>query len=158
MQPNNINNINCLLYLCVTGDEGGFSNAMTKLDDALARHGIDTTSCMQRAVCTYAKKAADTMREANDISDDEKVTSFDRIVETLTTNQVFRTAMRGTAIQEAIEAGRQGQNCTRSYRHCGFSIDTVFGLLTNLMSSITAATGSSDFSATPSVPTVAAIV
>lgn len=110
---------------------------MTKLDDALARHGIDTTSCMQRAVCTYAKRAAETMRDANDITEDQKISSFDRMVETLTTNQVFRTAMRGTAIQEAIEAGRGGDNCTRTYRHCGFSLETILSLISNVMSSMT---------------------
>ncbi|XP_043272766.1 uncharacterized protein [Venturia canescens] len=133
-------------------DEGGFANTMTKLDDALARHGIDTTSCMQRAVCTYAKKAAETMREANDITDEEKVSSFDRMIETLTTNQVFRTAMRGTAIQEAVEAGRRGENCTRTYRHCGFSLETILSLISNLMSSVTSSRSSHE-----TIPTATAL-
>ncbi|XP_015113045.1 uncharacterized protein LOC107038463 [Diachasma alloeum] len=115
-------------------DDVSFTNAMTKLDDILARHGIDTTSCMQRAVCTYAQKAAETVRTANDIDDDEKISSFDRMIETITTNQVFRTAMRGTAIQEAIEAGRKGQNCSRHYRLCGFSMESLLGLVSNMLS------------------------
>ncbi|XP_011305388.1 uncharacterized protein [Fopius arisanus] len=117
-------------------DEATLTNTMTKLDDILAHHGIDTTSCMQRAVCSYAQKAAETVRTANDIDDDEKVSSFDRMIETITTNQVFRTAMRGTAIQEAIEAGRKGQNCSRNYRHCGFSMESLMGLFTNVLSVI----------------------
>lgn len=109
---------------------------MTKLDDILAHHGIDTTSCMQRAVCTYARKAAETVRTANDINEDEKVSSLDRMVESITTNQIFRTAMRGTAVQEAIEAGRKGQNCSRIYRQCGFSMESIVGLVSNLLQSM----------------------
>lgn len=123
-----------LIFINLTGDDVGFSSTMTKLDDVLARHGIDTTSCMQRAVCTYAQKAADTVKTANDIDEDEKISSFDRMIETITTNQVFRAAMRGTAIQEAIEAGRKGQNCSRNYRHCGFSMESIMGLFSNVMS------------------------
>ncbi|KAG8036813.1 hypothetical protein G9C98_004135 [Cotesia typhae] len=117
-------------------DEGGFVNSMTKIDDVLIRHGIDTTTCMQRAVCTYSKRAAETTRSANDIDDEEKVSSFDRLVDTVTTNQVFRTAMRGTAIQEAIEAGRKGQNCSRLYRQCGFSMDSIARLVSNLLTTV----------------------
>ncbi|XP_063987381.1 uncharacterized protein LOC135167783 isoform X2 [Diachasmimorpha longicaudata] len=117
-------------------DDVSFTNAMTKLDDILARHGIDTTSCMQRAVCTYAQKAAETVRTANDIDEDDKISSFDRMIETITTNQVFRTAMRGTAIQEAIEAGRKGQMCSRHYRQCGFSMESLLGLVSNMLSVI----------------------
>ncbi|XP_057339163.1 uncharacterized protein LOC130676726 [Microplitis mediator] len=117
-------------------DEGGFVNSMTKIDDILTHHGIDTTTCMQRAVCTYAKRAAETIRTANDIDDEEKVSSFDRLIDTVTTNQVFRTAMRGTAIQEAIEAGRKGQNCSRAYRQCGFSMESIVRLISSVMSSV----------------------
>ncbi|XP_034938410.1 uncharacterized protein [Chelonus insularis] len=118
-------------------DDGGFVNSMTKLDDILARHGIDTTTCMQRAVCTYAQKASESIRSANDINDEEKVSSFDRMIESITTNQVFRTAMRGTAIQEAVEAGRKGQSCMRMYRQCGFSMESIVGLLSNVLSTVT---------------------
>lgn len=107
---------------------------MTKLDDVLARHGIDTTSCMQRAVCTYSQQAASSVREANKVNDEETISSFDRVVDTITTNQIFRTAMEGTAIQEAVEAGRTGRNCSRTYPHCGFSMETMLSLLSNAIS------------------------
>ncbi|KAK0083824.1 hypothetical protein PV325_008144 [Microctonus aethiopoides] len=120
-------------------DEGGFTQSMTKLDDILAHHGIDTTSCMQRAVCTYARKSTENSRTVNDINDDndEKVSSFEKIIDTVTNNQIFRTAMRGTAVQEAIEAGRNSQNCSRIYRQCGFSMESIIGLMSNVISSVT---------------------
>ncbi|KZC06225.1 hypothetical protein WN55_10134 [Dufourea novaeangliae] len=113
-------------------DENGVSQIVTKLDDVLARHGIDTTSCMQRAMCTYSQQAASSMRDANRLNDDEQVSSFDRMIDTVTTNQIFRTAMEGTAIQEAVEAGRSGRSCSRTYPHCGFSMETMLSLLSNV--------------------------
>lgn len=88
---------------------------------------------MQRAVCTYSQQAADAIDRKDNDEDDEKVSSFDKMVNTITTNQVFRTAMQGTAIQEAIEAGRVDRNCSRSYPHCGFSMDTILSLLSNVI-------------------------
>ncbi|XP_050590078.1 uncharacterized protein LOC126921988 isoform X1 [Bombus affinis] len=117
-------------------EESGFAQIMTRMDDVLARHGIDTTSCMQRAVCTYSQQASSSVKEANKLSDDEKASSFDRVIDTITTNQIFRTAMEGTAIQEAVEAGRAGRNCSRTYSHCGFSMETILSLLSNVITTI----------------------
>ncbi|RLU16251.1 hypothetical protein DMN91_012011 [Ooceraea biroi] len=95
-------------------EDNGFSQTLTRIDDVLARHGIDTTSCMQRAVCTYTQRAANDGTGSGSGSDgDEQGSSFDRMVNTITTNQVFRTAMQGTAIDEAVEAGRAGRSCIR---------------------------------------------
>ncbi|KAK1117252.1 hypothetical protein K0M31_016805 [Melipona bicolor] len=119
-------------------EESGFTQIVTKMDDVLARHGIDTTSCMQRAVCTYSQQASSSVKEASKLDDDEKVSSFDRVVDTITTNQIFRTAMEGTAIQEAVEAGRAGRNCSRTYPHCGFSMETMLSLLSNVIAAVAA--------------------
>ncbi|XP_014486690.1 PREDICTED: uncharacterized protein LOC106750699 [Dinoponera quadriceps] len=113
-------------------EDNGFAQTLTKIDDVLARHGIDTTSCMQRAVCTYSQQAAAAVSD-EDNGVDDKVSSFDRMVNTITTNQVFRTTMQGTAIQEAAEAGRVGRNCLRSYPHCGFSMETLLSLLSSFI-------------------------
>ncbi|XP_035726738.1 uncharacterized protein LOC118443612 [Vespa mandarinia] len=120
-------------------EENGFAQSMTKLDDALARHGIDTTSCMQRAVCTYSQQAAAAVKVADEENEDEKISSFDRMIDAITTNQVFRTAMQGTAIQEAVEAGHSGKNCSYSYPHCGFSLETMLSLLSNIITAISTA-------------------
>ncbi|XP_018300055.1 uncharacterized protein [Mycetomoellerius zeteki] len=118
-------------------EDNGFTQTLTRLDDVLARHGIDTTSCMQRAVCTYLQQVT-TVDDENENGNekDQKVTSFEKMVNTITTNQVFRTAMQGTAIEEAVEAGRNGRNCSRLYRHCGFSMETMLSLLANVITTV----------------------
>ncbi|XP_029174248.1 uncharacterized protein LOC114942925 [Nylanderia fulva] len=122
-------------------EDAGFAQTLTRIDDVLARHGIDTTSCMQRAVCTYSQQAAAAVgdeSDANETERDEKVTSFDRMVNAITSNQVFRTAMQGTAIEEAVEAGRANRSCSRSYPHCGFSMETMLSLLANVIAAANA--------------------
>ncbi|XP_050444973.1 uncharacterized protein LOC126848257 isoform X1 [Cataglyphis hispanica] len=132
------------------GEDSGFAQTLTKIDDVLARHGIDTTSCIQRAVCTYSQQAAavigDENGNGNENDKDEKATSFDRMVNAITSNQVFRTAMQGTAIEEAVEAGRANRNCSRSYPHCGFSMETMLSLLANIIAAA---------NARPAMPTAA---
>jgi len=105
---------------------------------------------MQRAVCTYSQQATAAVSdedENNGNEKDQKVTSFEKMVNTVTSNQMFRTAMQGTAIEEAVEAGRKGRNCSRSYPHCGFSMETMLSLLANVIATVntrvTTPTGSS---------------
>ena len=96
---------------------------------------------MQRAICTYSQQAATAVGdedENNGNEKDQKVTSFEKMVNTITSNQVFRTAMQGTAIEEAVEAGRKGRNCSRSYPHCGFSMETMLSLLANVSATVNA--------------------
>lgn len=114
---------------------------MTKLDDALGRHGIDTTSCMQRMVCSYSKRAAVAVREAAIESNEtqEEISTLDRMVDGLSTNQILRTALQGTAIQEAVDSGRSGENCARAYPQCGFSLETIFSLMSHVMSAMSSA-------------------
>lgn len=122
-------------------EDNGFTQTLTRIDDVLARHGIDTTSCMQRAVCTYSQQSATAMGDEIDTengTEDGKATSFEKMVNAITTNQVFRTAMQGTAIEEAVEAGRNGRNCSRSYPHCGFSMETMLSLLANAIATANA--------------------
>ncbi|XP_032688199.1 uncharacterized protein LOC116852202 [Odontomachus brunneus] len=87
---------------------------------------------MQRVVCSYSQQAATTVGN-EDNSVDDKMSSFDKMINIITTNQMFRTAMQGTAVQEAAEAGRAGRNCLKSYQHCGFSIETILSLLSSII-------------------------
>lgn len=115
------------------GDDGKLTQTMARLDDALARYGVDTTSCMQRAVCTYSKQAVEAVREHAEGRNEEDVSSLDKAIDAVTSNQVFHSAMEGTAVQEAIQAGREGRDCPRVYSHCGLSLEAILALFTTMM-------------------------
>lgn len=40
------------------GDPTGISEMLAKLDQILGKDNIDSTNCMQRAVCTYVRQSA----------------------------------------------------------------------------------------------------
>lgn len=44
-------------YLGVDGDPTGLTEMLTKIDDILGKNNIDSTTCVQRAVCTYVRSA-----------------------------------------------------------------------------------------------------
>ncbi|XP_046740597.1 uncharacterized protein LOC124408001 [Diprion similis] len=121
-------------------DEGGITQTMARLDDALARYGVDTTSCMQRAVCTYTKQATTALRDHAGHQSIEEVSPLDRAIDAVVTNQVFQTAMEGTAVQDAIQTGKEGQDCPRVYSHCGLSLEALFALFTTMMTSASPST------------------
>ncbi|XP_014218344.2 uncharacterized protein LOC106646738 [Copidosoma floridanum] len=116
-------------------EDSGIAQIMTRLDDALARNGIDTTTCMQRAACSYSKQAMEAVRGAGSDSSNNSgdgISTADRLMDAFSSNEVLRTALRGTAIQEAIEAGRSGQNCARVYQQCGMSAENMLTILAKL--------------------------
>ncbi|XP_058808960.1 uncharacterized protein LOC131674354 isoform X2 [Phymastichus coffea] len=120
-------------------DEGGVAQLMSRLDDALAGHGIDTTSCTQRLLCSYAKQAAEAVgqgRAGERLDSSEPATprpsQLDRLVDAISSNQMLNAALAGTAVQEAISAGRSGHNCQRLYRQCAFSADGALAALAKL--------------------------
>ncbi|XP_015522555.2 uncharacterized protein LOC107226306 [Neodiprion lecontei] len=114
-------------------DEGTITQTMVRLDDALARYGVDTTSCMQRAVCTYTKQATVALRDHTEHQSIEAVSPLDRAIDAVVTNKVFQTAMEGTAVQDAIQTGKEGQDCPRVYSHCGLSLEALLSLFTTMM-------------------------
>lgn len=40
------------------GDPTGLSDMLSKIDEILGKDNIDSTNCMQRAVCTYVRQSA----------------------------------------------------------------------------------------------------
>ncbi|KAJ8674351.1 hypothetical protein QAD02_005613 [Eretmocerus hayati] len=107
-------------------DEGGVAQLMSRLDDALARNGIDTTACMQRLACSYAKQAAEATAK-------EEASSLERLVNAAASSQM----LQGTAVHEALEAGRSGGNCARAYHQCSLSPDLALSMLAKLTAGAT---------------------
>ncbi|XP_014226439.1 uncharacterized protein LOC106652158 [Trichogramma pretiosum] len=119
-------------------EDGGIAQIMTRLDDALAHSGVDSTTCMQRVACSYARQAAESLAQNRSDEQQGAISTLDKIVDTLSTSPMFRTALQGTAVQEALEAGRTGQNCAKTYRQCGFSAETMIGLMAKFAAAATA--------------------
>lgn len=122
-----------------SGEDSGYAQILTKLDDALSRHGIDSTSCMQRMVCTYTQQAAESVRSFDRSLESEELSPIDKLIDNISMNPMLHTALRGTAIQEAMQTGRTDQDCAQVYHHCMFSMETMFSLFSNVIAAVAAA-------------------
>lgn len=54
-------------------DSSIFTNALSKLDNALEEQHIDSTSCMQRVICSYVYEAQKNMKNS-------EATTVDQII------------------------------------------------------------------------------
>uniref|UniRef100_A0A182NA90 DUF4781 domain-containing protein n=1 Tax=Anopheles dirus TaxID=7168 RepID=A0A182NA90_9DIPT len=85
------------------------------LDRTMERYDIDTVACAQRTVCWYVKEAAAAVAEG-------KASSVDTIVEGLSRADWIGRFTTGTAVEQAIQAGRQRQtSCEKTFPDCAIT-------------------------------------
>lgn len=82
------------------------------LDRTMEDYDIDTVACAQRTICWY-------VREANVAVAEGKPTPVDTVVEGLSRADWMDRFLTGTAIEQAIQAGRQRKtSCEKMFPHC----------------------------------------
>uniref|UniRef100_A0A182TY32 Uncharacterized protein n=1 Tax=Anopheles melas TaxID=34690 RepID=A0A182TY32_9DIPT len=82
------------------------------LDRTMEDYDIDTVACAQRTICWY-------VREANVAVAEGKPTPVDTVVEGLSRADWMDRFLTGTAIELAIQAGRQRKtSCEKMFPHC----------------------------------------
>lgn len=100
-----------------TADEPS-TNMLTMLtdrvDSALSRYGIDSTSCLQRVACHYVQKSAISVQQG-------QADSTDLLITGLASNGYMASLLKGYTLSDAISTGRQGQSCTEKFNECSIS-------------------------------------
>ncbi|XP_069191218.1 uncharacterized protein [Procambarus clarkii] len=99
-----------------------FTSILSQLDDALAQYDLDSTSCMQRSVCTYVAESELSVKEGD-------ADSIEMIVSGLARSLWLQTLVGKTSLTEAMEMGRSGANCQVQYPKCPFSLTGVLRFL-----------------------------
>lgn len=87
------------------------------MDQALIENNVDTTSCMQRAVCWAVKTSLTNISVG-------QATSRDKIIDGLITNEWLNKVVEGTAIQSAIRNGIDRADCSNEYSACKVNENT----------------------------------
>ncbi|XP_073974371.1 DM4/DM12 domain-containing protein Desiccate [Rhodnius prolixus] len=82
----------------------GFTQAMSRFDEVLGKHHIDSVACLERAACSYAKSAAT-----------NRTQFFNNA------NVLMKFAIEGTKLKTALDRGSAGEDCSVVYPHCNFS-------------------------------------
>ncbi|XP_050422043.1 uncharacterized protein LOC126834281 [Adelges cooleyi] len=97
----------------------GISDLAKKFEDSMAKYNINTTECMQKALCTYIQ----TTSQAKGRS--EGVSSFvDSAVSALTKSSVMNFIIDGSKFKSALETGRNGE-CGQTYTQCPFNQESL---------------------------------
>ncbi|KAJ8723733.1 hypothetical protein PYW07_007713 [Mythimna separata] len=110
-------------------DFGQASEVFGKIDDMLSRYNVDSTACMQRLACSYVQLANENMVNGN-------ATDFDALLSSLSNNTLVRRMLDGTAVFEAVSAGRStDSDCHSLYHKCKLDKKTVVKMLTQLVPS-----------------------
>ncbi|KAH8311220.1 hypothetical protein KR044_005018 [Drosophila immigrans] len=94
-------------------DLASISSMINKIDDVLGQNNIDSTSCMQRAVCGYVRSTEKNLKTG--ISD-----QMDEFIHMLSENSLVDYLLDGTAIKEALEHGKEvnSRPCEELYESC----------------------------------------
>ncbi|XP_073812706.1 DM4/DM12 domain-containing protein Desiccate isoform X2 [Musca autumnalis] len=109
-------------------DLSQISNFINKIDDVLGQNNIDSTSCMQRAVCSYVRSAEYNMKKG--LGD-----QMDEFVHIITENSLMDYLLDGTAIKEALDQGRNtdAKPCGDIYMNCPLNSETVMKMLKRIV-------------------------
>ncbi|KAK7027363.1 hypothetical protein SK128_009128 [Halocaridina rubra] len=100
-----------------------FTAILEQIDDALAQYDLDSTSCMQRAVCSYVSDSEDSVRDGDP-------DSAEMIVAGLARNHWMQSLLGQGSLAKAVELGRTNGHCQRQFSKCPFSLGGVFKFLT----------------------------
>ncbi|XP_061392685.1 uncharacterized protein LOC133328144 [Musca vetustissima] len=109
-------------------DASQITNFVNKIDDILRQHNIDSTSCMQRAVCSYVRSTEFSMQKG--LGD-----QMDEFVHILTENSLTDYMLDGTAIKEALDQGRNlnAKPCGHIYSNCPVNSETMIKMLNKFL-------------------------
>ncbi|KAL9893089.1 uncharacterized protein LOC119640880 isoform X1 [Glossina fuscipes] len=109
-------------------DLSSLSSLMTKIDDILGQNNIDSTTCMQRAICTYVRSTEYNMKTG--ASD-----QLDEFIHMLSKNSLIDYLLDGTAIKEALEQGKNvnSKPCDQLYVTCPLDSKKLTQMLIKLL-------------------------
>ncbi|KAL5284404.1 hypothetical protein ACFFRR_006600 [Megaselia abdita] len=109
-------------------DLSTLSSLVNRMDDVMAQNNIDSTSCMQRAVCSYVRSTENNLRLG---SQDQ----IDQFVHSLSENSLVEYLLDGTAIKEALEHGKntKAKTCDVIYPTCPLDSQTAMNLIAKML-------------------------
>ncbi|KAJ3649553.1 hypothetical protein Zmor_021289 [Zophobas morio] len=115
-------------YRSLETDVSSITETLARIDNTLEQHHIDSSSCMQRVICTYVNEAQRNMQtgEAN---------TMDQLIFALTNNTLFSYMLDGTAVKQAIDMGKEGdsERCSSLYSKCPISKENVMKVIASLL-------------------------
>ncbi|KAF5280858.1 hypothetical protein FQR65_LT03007 [Abscondita terminalis] len=111
-------------------NSSSITDILTRIDNSLEQHNIDSSSCMQRMICSYVNEAQKNIKNGEQNTVDEMVYS-------ISNNALLTYMLDGSAVKQAIDMGKQGdiEKCASLHMKCPISRDNVVQVLSSLLPS-----------------------
>jgi len=100
----------------------GLNEMVTKFENSMTKYSINTTECMQKALCTYIQ-STEQVKEKSGINN-----FIDSSLNAITTNSVMNFMIDGSRFKAALEAGKNGE-CGITYKQCPFDQNSIYMFL-----------------------------
>lgn len=98
---------------------------MENIDSTFKDQGIDVTSCVQKAICSYVKSAIHNNNAG-------RGSGINKIIDGLVHTDYLMSFIEGTAVRNAIDTGGSIRgDCVKKYTYCQLSQDEIFDKLIN---------------------------
>ncbi|XP_023310503.1 uncharacterized protein LOC108907633 [Anoplophora glabripennis] len=115
-------------YRSLENEMSSVTDILARIDNSLEQQSIDSSTCIQRIICSYVHDARKNINngEANGV---------DEFIFGLTNNTLFSYMTDGTGIKHAVEMGKTGtlENCSPFTAKCPITRDNVMKVISSLL-------------------------
>ncbi|XP_017300544.1 uncharacterized protein LOC103511503 [Diaphorina citri] len=94
------------------------TNILSRIDDVMSYNQMDSSSCLQRAVCSYIQSVNDRVKSGD-------VTSMDAVLDSTFSNSIVSFIIDGSRFKSAVMIGKKGENCADAYPKCPLFEDSI---------------------------------
>ncbi|XP_050510948.1 uncharacterized protein LOC126887450 [Diabrotica virgifera virgifera] len=115
-------------YRSLETEMSSVTDVLARIDNSLEQHNIDSSSCIQRTICSYVNSAQKNIKNG-------EATGVDEFITSLSNNTLLSYMLDGTAVKEAAETGKANdeEQCNNKYPKCPLTKDNVLKVLGSLL-------------------------
>ncbi|KAB0792767.1 hypothetical protein PPYR_14726 [Photinus pyralis] len=113
-----------------SSNSSAISDILARIDNSLEEHHIDSSSCMQRIICSYVNEAQKNVQNGEQ-------STVDELLLNISNNSLVTYMLDGSAVKQAIDMGKQGDldKCASLYVKCPISRENVLQVISSLLPS-----------------------
>ncbi|XP_050540849.1 uncharacterized protein LOC126905316 [Daktulosphaira vitifoliae] len=106
----------------------GISELVKKFEESMDKYSINTTECMQKALCTYVQSNTNLKGRSGEVDN-----FINSAVNTLIKSSMTNFIIDGSKFKSALENGKNG-DCGQVYTQCPFNQESVTRFLRQISS------------------------
>lgn len=102
------------------------SNILSRIDDVITYNQMDSSACLQRAVCSYIGSVNARVKSG-------ELTALDSALDSTFSNSIVSFLIDGSKFKTAVMLGKRGENCAEAYPKCTLFEDSMTSTLKKVL-------------------------